>query len=301
MTGLTMPRPAVIATWPRDVAIVAALALSELRHRRSLIVVTVITAGFLALYGWGCFQILKDLTAQAAGQGLRPIDTQRGAGFILLGIAVFATFSLGSVLAVFTTMSTVKGEAEQGLLQPMLVRPLARSAIVTGRVLAATMAGTIYSTIVIIGAMLLTNAAGGEAPGNLFQVIFGLSFAIAIVAAFGVLLSTFFGTAATGMATTMLVSVGFFASLVKQIGEATNSQNVADRADLITHILGFNAMYEGALGALTAGVGGLAGFALQLGPFGAQRTIDSSLVLWSLAELALLIAAATYRLRRLDL
>lgn len=290
-----------MTTWPRDTALVAGLALSELRHRRSLLVVTVITIGFLGLYGWGTFEIIGDLDT-TLGPDAPPEETARGVGFLLLGIAVFATFSLASVLGVFTTMSTVKGEAEQGLLQPLLVRPISRSAIVAGRVLAATIAGGIFSAIVISIASLLTSAAGGEPPGNLVSVIFGLTGAVAIVAAFGVLLSTFFGTAATGMAATMLVSVGFFASLVRQIAAASpNGENVERWSGRVTDVLGFNALYEGALGSLTDGVQGLAGLALQLGPFGQQRDLGDGLLLTSVIEIVVLLGLATWRLRRIDL
>lgn len=290
-----------MTAWPRDVALVTLLALSELRHRRSLLVVTVITVGFLALYGWGAFEILGDLDDRTVGQGFPPEETARGAGFILLGIGVFATFSLASVLAVFTTMNTVRGEAEQGLLQPLIVRPVDRSAVVSGRVLAATLAGGAYCAIVIAVTSALTSAAGGAPPGNLLQVVLGLTGAVAIVAAFTVLLSTFLGTAATGLAATMLISVGFFASLVRQIGEGTDSEAVELWAGRVTDVLGYNALYEGALGSLTDGVSGLAGLALQLGPFGQQRDLTSALAITSLVELAVLVALATWRLRRLDL
>ena len=124
---------------------------------------------------------------------------------------------------------------------------------------------------------------------------------MAIVAAFGVLMSTFLGSAATGLAATMLISVGFFASLVRQIGEQTDSQAVETWAGRVTDVLGFNALYEGALGSLTNGVSGLAGLALQLGPFGQQRDLSMGLTLVSLLELAVLIGLATWRLKRLDL
>ncbi len=290
-----------MTAWPRDVWLVTMLALSELRHRKSLLVVGIITLGFLALYGWGAFEILGDLEDRPVGPNIGPEETARGAGFILLGIGVFATFSLASVLAVFTTMNTVRGEAEQGLLQPLMVRPVDRSAVVAGRVLAATVAGGVYCAIVIAATSALTSAAGGAPPGQLVQVVLGLTGAVAIVAAFGVFMSTFLGSAATGLAATMLISVGFFASLVRQIGEQTDSESVALWAGRVTDLLGFNALYEGALGSLTNGVEGLAGIALQLGPFGQQRDLSVGLTATSMVELAVLIALATWRLRRLDL
>ena len=48
------------------------------------------------------------------------------AGATLLGLAMFATLFLGTILAVFLTLGAVRGDAERGLLQPLLVRPVAR-------------------------------------------------------------------------------------------------------------------------------------------------------------------------------
>lgn len=291
-----------MTAWTRDVGLICWIAFTELRHRRSLRVVGVLTVLFLALFGWGTFRILGDLQESVAdGAFVQVESTKRGAGFLMLGIAVFVAFSLSAFLAIFTTMNAVKGEAEQGLLQALLVRPVARSAVVTGRVLAATLTGGAYAAIVVGAASLLTTWAGGTPPGNLLAVVAGLTAAVAIVAALSVLLSTFLGSSATGMAATMLVSVGFFASLVRQIARETGSQSVETWAGRVTDLLGFNALYEGALGSLTEGVGGLLGFALQLGPFGEQRDLDAGLWAASLIELAVLIALATWRLRRLDL
>src|SRR5690606_33614403 len=123
-------------TWLADARLVIGLALNELRRRKSLAVVSALTAVILAAYGWRASEILGDLADVPAGGALAAEETARGAGFILLGIAVFLTFSLASVLAIFTTMSAVRGDAEQGLLQPLLVRPVARSAVVVGRIAA---------------------------------------------------------------------------------------------------------------------------------------------------------------------
>lgn len=290
-----------IGAWLIDVRLVIGLALAELRRRKSLAVISVLTLVILGLYGWGTSEILGGLADAPADSGLAAEETANGAGFIMLAIAVFLTFSLASVLAIFTTMSAVRGDAEQGLLQPLLVRPVARSAVVVGRIAAATLVGLIYVTVVIGAASALTELGGGAAPGNLPAVVAALTGAVAVIAALTVLFSTFLGSSASGMAAMMLVSGGFFASLVRQIGAATDSAGVERWAGLATDVLGFNALYEGALGALTDGVRGLAGLAIELGPFGAQRSLDTGLVLVTLLELAVLVALATWRLRRIDL
>ena len=57
------------------------------------------------------------------------VDTRTFAGAFLIGLAMFATLFLGVVLAVFLTLGVVSGDAERGLLQPLVVRPVGRSTL----------------------------------------------------------------------------------------------------------------------------------------------------------------------------
>ena len=63
-------------------------------------------------------------TRSAASTGRRRARSSPGA--TLLGLSMFATLFLGAILAVFLTLNAVRGDAERGLLQPMIVRPLPR-------------------------------------------------------------------------------------------------------------------------------------------------------------------------------
>ena len=46
---------------------------------------------------------------------------------------MFTTLFLGAVLAVFLTLGAVRGDAERGLLQPLVVRPVGRTSLLLGR------------------------------------------------------------------------------------------------------------------------------------------------------------------------
>ena len=59
------------------------------------------------------------------------------AGATLLGLSMFAILFLGAILAVFLTLGAVRGDAERGLLQPLIVRPLTRGTFLLGRYVAA--------------------------------------------------------------------------------------------------------------------------------------------------------------------
>src|SRR5437867_8182474 len=97
----------------------------ESLRRRMFLVVLVLTTAFLGLYAYGTHAAFKDTTGFV---GLNPegFDTDVVAGAIVMGLAMFGTLFLGAVLAVFLTLNVVRGDAEAGLLQPLVVRPIGR-------------------------------------------------------------------------------------------------------------------------------------------------------------------------------
>ena len=118
------------------VLVVAAYALRESLRRRVFAVVVVLTLAFGGLYAWGASELFKDVTG--FGNNEFGLDGRTLAGATLLGLAMFGTLFLGAVLAVFLTLSAVRGDAETGLLQPLIVRPLGRRQYLAGRFLAAS-------------------------------------------------------------------------------------------------------------------------------------------------------------------
>ena len=93
------------------------------------VVVAILTVAFLALYGLGTWQISQEIDEIGGTDG---VDGDVVAGATLLGLSMFATLFLGAILAVFLTLGAVRGDAERGLLQPLLVRPLSRGTFLLG-------------------------------------------------------------------------------------------------------------------------------------------------------------------------
>ena len=98
----------------------------ESLRRKMFLVVLVLTAVFLGLYGYGVDAAFKDAES-FAGPGQQSLDPKALAGATVFGLALFAIMFLGGVLAVFLTLNVVRGDAEAGLLQPLVVRPIGRA------------------------------------------------------------------------------------------------------------------------------------------------------------------------------
>jgi ABC-type transport system involved in multi-copper enzyme maturation permease subunit len=287
------------AAW-LDLQIIAGYALREAVRRRVLLVVVVLTGGFLLLYAYGTEKAFNEVSSQRMPAGAL-IDDKVLTGSTLLGLAMFVTLFLGTVLAVFVTLNAVRGDAERGLLQPLVVRPVGRSTLLLGRFVAASALCVVYVAVVYAAAVLLTGATGGYWPDN--PVTSGLSIAgaVVIVVALALLGTTLLSSTANGIAIFMVFGAGLAAGLLGQIGSALSYAPLERIASIASWALPFEALYQDALHALTADVQGVTGVIVRLGPFGGAQDAGPLLYPYALAYLVVVGVVADRVFRRADL
>lgn len=279
-------------------ATIAGYALRESIRRRVLTVVCVLTAVFLGLYAWATSAVFGEVRDSAGGL---PLDEQVITGATLLGLAMFVTLFLGVVLAVFLTLGAVRGDAERGLLQPLVVRPVGRRTLLAGRFLASACVCAAYVIVVYATALVLTGIIGGFWPGSIVTPALALAGAVAIVVALALLGTTLLSSTANGIAIFMLFGAGLTGGLLGQIGAALGSDTLNTISEVAIWALPFEALYQDALHALTADVGGVTGIVVQLGPFGGAADASGPLLVWTVVYAGLAIAAAVRVFERADL
>jgi Cu-processing system permease protein len=279
---------------------IAGYALRESTRRRVFVVVLILTIAFLALYAVGTEAAFDSVDAEAAGAVL-DVDDQILTGSTLLGLAMFTTLFLGCVLAVFLTLGAVRGDAERGLLQPLVVRPLGRTALLGGRFAAAAGVCGGYVAVVYAAAMTITGVAGGWWPADPVGPGLGLVAGVILIAALSLLGSIFLSANANGIAVFMAFGAGLAAGLLGQIGDALNVDTLKNVAELVSWALPFEALYQEGLNSLTEGVGGNTALIVQLGPFGGAQDAGPLLWPWSVAYLGLVAGAARLAFARRDL
>ena len=128
-----------------DLRTIGGYALREALRRKVLTVVVVLTLGFLALYWLG----VREAFEEVQEFGVPDLEEETLVGATLVGLAMFVTLFLGTVLAVFLTLSAVRGDAERGLLQPLVVRPVGRTTLLLARFLAASAVCVVYVELVL--------------------------------------------------------------------------------------------------------------------------------------------------------
>ena len=279
---------------------IAGYALRESTRKRVFLVVVILTAAFLALYGVGTEAAFDSIDAEAAGAALN-VDDKVLTGSTLLGLAMFTTLFLGCVLAVFLTLGAIRGDAERGLLQPLVVRPVGRTSLLGGRFAAAAGVCGVYVGVVYTGAMVITGIAGGWWPEDPVGPGLALVAGVILIAGLSLLGSIFLSATANGIAVFMAFGAGLAAGLLGQIGDALNVDTLKNVAQVASWALPFEALYQGGLNSLTEGVGGTTGLIVQLGPFGGAQESGPLLWPWTAAYLVAVAAAARLAFARRDL
>jgi Cu-processing system permease protein len=287
----------------RAVPVIVGYALRESVRRRVFLVVLVLTAGFVGLYWLGANQAFDtvDEVDPPPAAVLAGVDERTLTGATLFGLSMFGTLFLGAVLAAFLTLGVVRGDAERGLLQPLVVRPIGRGALLLGRFVAAAAVCAVYVVAVFGANLWITWAAGEWRPDRIAEPALQLAGAVCVIAGLSLLGSVFLSSTANGIAVFMLFGAGLVAGLLGQIGEVLDSDTLARVAEISSWALPFEALYQDGLQAITADSTGFTEFALQLGPFGGAQTAGPWLWPWTLAYLVLVGGGAYAAFARKDL
>jgi ABC-type transport system involved in multi-copper enzyme maturation permease subunit len=282
----------------RPIAVLVAWAVRESLRRRVFVIVALLTVAFVVLYAIGCSAAFRQVHDFSGPDG---IDGHEFAGATLNGLAMFAILFLGSVLAAFLTLSTVRGDAEYGLLQPLVVRPVGRGQVLFARWLAAALVCTGYVAVVYTAVLVILRATGGWSPDRVVAPGALLAGAVAVLAALCVLGSVAFTATANGIATFMMLGGGLFAGLLGQVGHGIGNRTLEHSAHIVSWALPFEALYQAALSLTTADQVGLTRFLVRLGPLGGGDPGGAWLIPYVAAYLFVVATVAMAATARRDL
>ena len=258
--------------------IVARLTLRECLRRRVFLVVPVATVGFVGLFALGSHYAFQ---ADGPGGALPlPLDVRVLTGATLIGLSMFVTLFLASALGIFLTFSVIRGDAEQGMIQPLVVRPIARPGLLFGRfigtsIVCATYAGLLYAICVSI-----TWWIGSWHPEPLLMPALSLIAAVEMVIILSLLGSALLTSLPNGIAMFMLYGAGLLAGLLGQLGRSLDSAALETTGQVASWVLPFEALYQHALHSLTAATQGVTGVIVRLGPLGGADEGGPLLGVW---------------------
>jgi Cu-processing system permease protein len=283
-----------------SIAVIAGYGFREAVRRRVFAVVIVLTLVFLVLFYLANHFVFRDVASITPPRDVH-VDTRTFAGAFLVGLAMFATLFLGIVLAVFLTIGVVSGDAERGLLQPLVARPVGRSTLLLARFLGAGLVCVAYVLGVYFTSLTITGLTGHWWPHRIAWPGIELAAAVLVVIALSLLGSVFLSANANGIAVFMLFGAGLVGGLLGTIGHALGSHTIKHAAVITSWVLPFEALYQDGLRMITENASGLTGFLLQLGPFGGAYVHGWPIRFWAAGYLALVLVAGLLAFSRRNL
>lgn len=282
-----------------SVWMIAKLTLRECLRRKVFLVVPIATIAFLALYGLGNHFAFEGIRERNVGGGF--VDAQVLAGSSLVGLSMFMSLFMTSALGIFLTFSTIRGDAEQGLLQPIVVRPVARSGLVIGRFVGASVVCSIYASFLYGSALIITQTIGDWHPEPLLLPGLAMVLGVEVVIALTLMGSTIATALPNGIGMFMIYGAGLLAGLLGQLGDGLNSPSLRTTGKVVAWALPFEALYQAGLYLLTSSTTGATRFLVRLGPLGGAEAGGWVLFLWSLAYIAMIGALTIFLFGRRDL
>lgn len=280
---------------------ILAASLREHTRRRTALVALLLGAVFVLLYSLGIRFIWAEVTREIqSGKGGPPEEMRNLVPATMFGLSMFGTWFLSAVAATFLAAGGIRGEAERGVLQHVLVRPVSRDTVLLARLVAAALLAVGFLVIVIACCALATRLVTGWGPSNIVQALLLLSFGTTAITAVAVAISVRLHGAAAGIATLMLFGTGLIGGLLEQLGTGINVSSVRQSGEWVSTALPFESLYQAALHEITSDIAGVSGIVVRLGPFGGAREASTGLVLWAVVWTAAIVAVAAWRLRRRD-
>ena len=206
---------------------------------------------------------------------------------------MFATLFLGAVLAVFLTLNVVRGDAESGLLQPLVVRPVGRAQLLLARFIGAAGRRRRVCARRLRRDGRDHSLAGGWTArparrhrGSSWRPRWSSSSALALAG------SVFFAPIANGIGTLHGLRRRPDRRPPRRDRACDPLAELEHIARIAWWVLPFDALYEDALHRLTVDTTGFAQFVLTLGPFGGSHHAGTPMLAWAAAYLGLVGAAA---------
>jgi ABC-type transport system involved in multi-copper enzyme maturation permease subunit len=286
---------------PRLVLVIAGLTLREVIRRRILLVLAILSLVSVVLVGWG----VERLVTIAHADGVEELQVRIGVSQVLILIAFMFSFVL-AMSAAFLAAPAIASDVETGTVQAMLARPMRRADLVIGRWLGLSIVVAAYAAVSGSLAIAVVGLVSGHVPPEPQVAIAFLSFQAVAVLTLALTLGTRLPGIAAGAITVVVFGLGWFAGVLGNVAVAFNATALAGATDVIRAVLPTDGLWRGVVYGLEPPVvlllaAGRNPEALAANPFFASAPPAPEFVAWSVAWVALVLAAGVALFRRREL
>ncbi|MDP4097303.1 ABC transporter permease [Paenibacillus sp. P96] len=201
--------------------IIWTMTWKELLRKRVLLLTLLLTAVFLLGFWFIAGAIGDDPASKVitSGSGNEAIIQEFVLGMFILMLGFFFACFVLAFLAIFSSFSAIAGEAEQGVMQAMLPRPIPRWKWYTGRWLGYVSLGLVYALILYSLILWITgmHASIPRDPVVLVQAFLLFASVVPLLVTVSMFGSGYLPSIANGVVMTMLYGAGWLGGMIGKI------------------------------------------------------------------------------------
>ncbi|AIQ35588.1 ABC transporter permease subunit [Paenibacillus sp. FSL R5-0345] len=210
--------------------IIMGMTWKELLRKRVMVLTLLMTVVFLIGFWFIAGTIGQSTMSQGSsiptGEELLMRFTN---GLFILSFGFFFGAFVIAFLAIFSSFSAISGEAEQGVMQALLPRPIPRWKWYAGRWLGYVTLGIGYALILFISILLITqvHAAIPRDGLALFKSFLLFASIVPLLITISMLGSGFFSALGNGVFMTMLYGAGWLGGMIDKVSSSLLSEPAA--------------------------------------------------------------------------
>ncbi len=276
----------------------ARLTFQEAARRKILLAALLLGILFLIVFGLGFHFIMLDFEVGTETSTLVELSAFRN--FILMAGLYVVNF-LTAIMTVLTSVDTISGEINSGIIQTVVSKPIRRWEVVLGKWLGYAGMLSLYLLLLAGGVIGLIYFRSGYLPPN---PISGLAFMwlnaliLLSVSFYG---GTLLSTLANGVLVFGLYGVAFIGGWIETIGgflpDQASSQTAINIGIITSLLLPSEALWKRAAHEIQSPLAAVLGIT----PFSAGSYPSDLMTLYAIAYLALAIILTIYQFNRRDL
>ncbi|WP_309119408.1 ABC transporter permease subunit [Paenibacillus sp.] len=271
----------------------------ELTRKRVFLVTIVLTFVFLVLFAFGAREL-----ADVAGQSQSSPAERLLNSMVLMVLGLFFAQFLSAFFVLFSSMGTVTGEQENGLLLAVAARPLPRWKLYLAKWLGHAVWIAVYSAILFLSVIWTIHSLAGL-PVLAGDVLRGFGLFIwmpLLLLSLTMLGSVYLPMLGNGICAALLYGLALFTGLVEGITVYEGSHPALDKfVLLIGLLLPTDSVYRRSLYEVIGGAD-WAGLALSdMGPFSISSVPSNSFLFYTAGYAALLLLLGCRAFSRKDL
>jgi ABC-type transport system involved in multi-copper enzyme maturation permease subunit len=279
---------------------VMTLTANELTRRRFVAGAVIATSVLIALTGWG-FSYLPHLHARNGVPVSHQHVLEMSSALVIL-IAYLFSFLL-AMAAVFISAPSFANDIESGVLLPVLVRPISRTAILIGKALALAIVIGLYAVITGACEFAVVRVATGYLPPHPASALGYLALSGVVMVALAILLSTRMSAIGASIVAVVAFIIARLGGIAQSIGMYYDNETVRHAGTITQLLLPSDAMWQSALYRMepAALVAGFQAGHIWPGPFFVLAPPPLALVAWTFLWIVAIgaLAARSFALRDL--